>query len=59
MKLLTFLSTLDTEPKYAVYPGSEKIDLGDKRIACLCSSQKQAEHMAEFWAPYGYWEELT
>lgn len=42
---------------YAVYSGSEKLDLGPKRITALCSSQKQAEVLiAGMWPGYGYWE---
>jgi hypothetical protein len=44
--------------KFAVYSGSEKLDIGDKRISCLCESEAQANHMAAFWAPYGYYEPL-
>lgn len=49
-----------TEAKYLVYAGSEKMDLGPKgEPQCYCRSQQQAEHMAKFWAPAGYWEEAV
>ena len=44
--------------KYAVYAGSERLDLGPERVSVLCESEEQAKHMAKFWAPYGYYEPL-
>lgn len=44
---------------FAVYSGSEKLDLGPKRVSCLCRSEEQARHMAAFWGPHGYYERLV
>lgn len=44
--------------RFAVYSGSEKLDLGEPRISCFCSSKDQAEHMAGFWNGFGYWKEI-
>ena len=49
---------LDAKSLFAVYPGSERIDLGPKRVAVICTSEDQAKHMVKFWAPYGYYELL-
>lgn len=43
---------------YVVYSGSENLDIGDKVAVAFCSSEPQAAHMAKFWAPYGYYEEV-
>jgi hypothetical protein len=43
---------------HAVYPGSEKLDLGRKRPAVLCESLAQANHMKTFWGEHGYVELL-
>ncbi len=46
------------EMKYAVYPGSENLDLGSKRVAVLCSSEAQAKHMISFWGSAAYCEPI-
>ena len=44
--------------RFAVYPGSEKLDLGPKLPACFCGSEEQARHMANFWGEFGYYERI-
>jgi hypothetical protein len=48
-----------TTMHFAVYSGSEKLEYGDKRLSCLCESEAQAQHMAKFWAPWGYYEAIA
>ena len=44
--------------RYVVFPGSEKLDMGPKRPACLCESEQQAQWMAKVRAPHGYYEPI-
>lgn len=48
-----------THLKYAVFSGSEKLDLGDKCAVALTSSQAQAEGLIKvLWPSFGYWQEI-
>lgn len=41
---------------YAVYPGSEKLDLGEKKPVAYFRIQKHAEEFAKLYKPFGYVE---
>lgn len=42
---------------YAVFPGSEKLDIGSKRAAAYCQFRSHAELLVStFWPGYGYIE---
>lgn len=50
--------SLDNDLKdwYAVYPGSEKLDLGEKRPIAYFRVEKHAEEFAKMYRPFGYVE---
>jgi hypothetical protein len=46
--------------RYAIYPGSERLDLGNGREpVAFCQTENQAKHMASFWGTFGYYKQLT
>jgi hypothetical protein len=43
---------------YAVFPGSEKLDLGPKKAVAYCEFESHAQELAKRWAPYSYIEKV-
>jgi hypothetical protein len=49
----------ELEGWYAVYPGSEKLDLGEKRAVAYFRIEQHAEKFSELYKPYGYIKKVT
>ncbi len=45
-------------PKFAVFSGSERLDLGPKHASVICESEAQARHMITLWPGTGYYEPM-
>ena len=50
-------TTLASRPWFAVYPGSEKLDLGDKKPVAFVRFESHAKQMIDqLWPGFGYYE---
>lgn len=44
---------------FVVYSGAEKLDIGPKRVAAICSSAPQAAALIKgMWPGFGYYETM-